>query len=407
MKVENLQTLYGFNGFVTDSMVISNTCVKIHCHRDRRRSMVCPICGKKMGKNRTVIREVYDLPIGPISNVVMRVETVQGKCSKCKIYKTFLPDGIADGATATRRFQQYVCLLCRVMSPVDASKIFPFSDDTIRRWDQNILHEKFGKVDLENVRHLLIDEKSIGKHHHYITLVLNGETGELLYMNEGKGYDAIKPFFEQMTPKQRENIKTACMDRNASYPKAVKEFCPNAVVIYDKFHIVKNLNDAVDQVRRDETRKAEQDRRLIIKGERYNLFRLRETLTDEQCQRLDDLLKLNKPICAAYILKESFRQFWGYTNIKRASKFLSQWTMQAVEGGLKPLIRFGQGLLRDKAALLASLQYGFTNAAMERFNGTVSRVIARGFGYRNKSYLFLKLRQQSVKIPVYSSAFLR
>ena len=407
MKVVNIKDAYGLNGFVIDIFAFEDGIVKISYHRDGRKSMICPVCGRRMGKNRTVIREVYDLAIGGFRKVILQIKTVQGKCAGCGTCKTFLPDGIDGKTTATHRLQRYASALCYAMSPADATWLLPFSDDTIRRWDQNILEKELGKVDLENVQHLLIDEKSIGKRHNYVTLVLNGETGELLYINKGKGYDSIKPFFEQMTQKQRENIKTACMDRNASYPKAVTEFCPNADIIFDKFHIIKNLNDAVDQVRREETAKAVKENKPIIKGERFNLLRCRENLTHKQYQRLAKLLKLNKVIYAAYVLKESFRQIWKCSNILEASEFLSQWTVQAIEGKLKPLIRFGQGLLRDKAGLLASIKFGFTNAAMERFNGTVSRVIARGFGYRILPYLFLKLRQQSTKNRGFLSAILR
>ena len=92
------------------------------------------------------------------------------------------------------------------------------------------------------------DEKYIGKGHNYITLVLDGETGELLYMAKGKSADSLKPFFEDMPEDIRNQIVTACMDRTAAYKSVVKTFCPHALIIYDKFHIVKNLNEAVDTV---------------------------------------------------------------------------------------------------------------------------------------------------------------
>lgn len=407
MKIENIGILFRFNGFITDRIAFSQDSVNFFIHRDRRKSKKCPICGRPMGTNRTIIRKVNDLPIGTALNVVLHIETVQGKCSHCGISKTFMPEGISEKATATRRLQKFAFELCRWMSPSNVAEILPYSEDTIRRWDMNILMEEFGEINLDNVHHLLIDEKSIGKRHRYVTLVLDAETGELLFMREGKGYEAIKPFFESMTRKQRKNINFACMDRNASYPKAVKKFCPQATIVYDKFHIFKNLNDAVDQVRRAETSKAKGQKKDFIKGQRYNLFRHSDKLKESQKTSLEALLKLNKEICAAYILKESFRRFWDYTYIKSASKFLSHWVMQAIEGKLKPLIRFGKGLLQDKYGLLASLKFGFTNAAMERFNGTVARIIARGFGYKNLDYLFLKLRQQTIKHHTFASAILR
>ena len=117
-----------------------------------------------------------------------------------------------------------------------------------------------------------------------------------------------------------------------------------------------------------------------------------------QYQSLSELLNINTNISSAYILKESFRQIWDYQYTQCAFRFLSNWVMQAEEGKLKPLVRFGQGLLKNKNELLASIQLGYTNALMERFNGTVALIIRKGYGYCRLDYLFLKLRQASLKI---------
>jgi transposase len=308
-----------------------------------------------------------------------------------------LPDEIDEKATATKRLKQFASGLCKYMTAKEVSYILPFSDDTIRRWDKEILEQQFGKVDLSKVKHLLLDEKSIGKHHNYITLVLDGESGELLYMSKGKSSDSLKPFFEKMPEDIREQILTACMDRSAAYKSVVKKFCPFAMIIYDKFHIVKNLNEAVDEVRRAETRKAEKEKKPFVKGERYNILRNSENLKPEQRVSLQELLDLNENINAAYLLKEAFRDFWSYRHLGYARRFLTWWLSLALESELRPLIRFGQGVCRDWQELLNVLQFGFTNAAMERFNGTVAKVIARGHGYRDQEYLFLKLRQMAKK----------
>jgi transposase len=107
------------------------------------------------------------------------------------------------------------------------------------------------------------------------------------------------------------------------------------------------------------------------------------------------------------MLKEIFRNFWTYRHFGYARRFLSWWLGLALESGLRPLIRFGVGVNRDQRELLNVLQFGFTNAAMERFNGTVAKVIARGHGYKDQRYLFLKLRQQAVKKQQLLSAILR
>lgn len=407
MKIEGIQDLFQFEEFIIDKITCSPGFVQITQHRDRRRKQTCPNCRHRMAINKSVVREVFDLPIGTAFTVKIVFETSQGKCSLCGHSKTFLPKEVAAKSTATRRFIQYASALCRLMTASEVSQILPFSDDTIRRWDKQVLEEQFGEVDLTNVTKLLIDEKSIGKHHKYVTLVLDGESGELLYMAKGKSSDSLKPFFEKMPEKTRRNVIAACMDRNGSYPNVVKRYCPNAEIVYDKFHIVKNLNEAVDQVRREETKEAEKNKKRFIKGERYNLLRHSENLKPEQRVSLQTLLDLNEKINEAYMLKETFRNFWTYRYLGCARTFLSWWMSLALESGLRPMIKFGTGLFNDLRSLLNILKFGMSNAAIERFNGTVSRVIARGHGYRDERYLFLKLRQQSVKKQTLDSAIMR
>jgi len=407
MKIEGFEQFFGFEEFIIDKIVFSPEIVKITMHRDRRRKMTCPGCGHRMSPNKKIRRVVFDLPLGTALCVQVDFETWQGQCPRCSHTKTFLPGELEEKATATKRLKKFASALCRFMTAKEVSHILPFSDDTIRRWDKEILEQQFGVIDLSKVTKILIDEKAIDKHHKYVTLVLDGETGELLFMAPGKSSDSLTPFFEKMPENIRRQVIVACMDRTAAYRGVVKKFCPNAEIVYDKFHIVKNLNEAVDQVRREETRKAEEEKKPIVKGERYNILRNSENLKPEQRVSLQALLDLNENINNAYLLKEAFRNFWTSTSLGSARKFLGWWMSLALESKLQPLIKFGTGLLGDVRELLNILKFATTNAAMERFNGTVARVIARGYGYRDQRYLFLKLRQQSKKIDSFQSAILR
>jgi len=163
-----------------------------------------------MARNKQIVREVFDLPIGAAFTVKIKFETWQGECSRCGHAKTFLPKEVDEKATATRRFMQYASELCRFMTASETSQILPFSGDAIRRWDKKILENRFGEIDLTNVRKLLIDEKSIGKHHKYVTLVLDGDSGELLFMARGKSRDSLKPFFRENAGKY-ETKRPCCL----------------------------------------------------------------------------------------------------------------------------------------------------------------------------------------------------
>ena len=164
MHIEGFEQLLGFKGFIIDKITYSPEMVQHNIHRDRRRTMVCPHCCRNMSFNKSITRTVFDLPIGTARCVNITFETQQGKCS-CGHTKTFLPDEVDEKATATKRLKRYASALCRFMTASEVSHLLPFSDDTIRRWDKEVLEKQLGKVDLSKVQRLLIDEKSIGKHH--------------------------------------------------------------------------------------------------------------------------------------------------------------------------------------------------------------------------------------------------
>jgi transposase len=185
MKIEGIQHLFGFENFIIDSISITESLVNVFIHRDKRKRLTCPHCGHRMFNNKTVERTVFDLPVGSIAIAQITYTTIQGQCPKCNKSKTFTPDGIDENATATNRLKQFASRLCQYMTASEAADILPFSDDSIRRWDKELLQKQFGTINLDNVTHLIIDEKAVGKHHKYVTLVLDGITGELLYLYNG------------------------------------------------------------------------------------------------------------------------------------------------------------------------------------------------------------------------------
>ena len=158
MQITGIEKLRGFKGFIIDTITFSPEVVQYKLHRDKRRKMICPNCCRNMSSNKPITRTVSDLPIGTARCVKITFETQQGKCS-CGHTKTFLPDEVEEKATATKRLKRYASELCRFMTASEVSHLLPFSDDTIRRLDKEVLEKQLGNVDLSDVKRLLIDEK--------------------------------------------------------------------------------------------------------------------------------------------------------------------------------------------------------------------------------------------------------
>lgn len=395
----SLSPLYQFSGWIVQEIKMTEQVAMVRLRQDRRRSVSCPDCGAAMRVNRRVLQTAKDLPLGPVNVVQIIYESVQGRCLQCGKYVTLHPPGIDPYAKATRRLMFYVCRLARFM-PVDKVPNFvPISTETARRWDKRVLCEYLPEPDLDNLRALLIDEKSIGPHHHYLTVVMNADNGEILHLAEGKKKESLEGFFKKLSPDQIANIKAIGMDRAGAYKAVVSEYAPDAAIVYDKFHLVANYNQAIDEVRREQWRKASKEQKDFIKGERYNLFRNPENLKPNQVASLSELILANESLFQAYLLKDALKVVWTYKYPKSASKYLDKWIDWAKETGLAPLIKFAKGLDRDRKEILAFIRHRITSAKLEAFNATIARIVRRACGYQDLDYLFLKIRQEANPIP--------
>jgi transposase len=362
----------------------------------RKKVKRCPYCEHPMGEMRTVERRVLDLPLGTLNKMTIHFTTSQGKCSQCGNFHTFLPPGIEGNSRATERLKIYVSRLCRFMPVNKAATFFPISVNTARRWDKDILQRTLPSPNLDDIHAILVDETSIGKGHNYLTVVLNAVTGEVLHLAEGKRKSSLEGFFEKLSAAQKASIQAVGIDRSGSYQSVVKEQIPDADIVYDKFHIVSNYNDVIDEIRREEWRQAEEkEDKKFIKGQRFNLFKNPCNLKFDAKKSLKELLDMNKNLHSAYLLKDALKNLWTYTSAAWAGKYLDKWIGWAKETEIEELIRFAKGLNKARDGLLSYCKHQITSAKIESFNATIKRIIRKACGYRDMDYLYLKIRQEA------------
>jgi transposase len=376
---------------------MSAAVVQVNLRRDKRFGLICPGCGAAMAANRTKLQTARDLPLGTAVMVVLMYEAVQGYCSRCGGFWTIRPGGIDYHTRATRRLMEFVSRLARFLPLAHIQEVVPVDDATAFRWDKAILQSTLSPPDLDNLRILLIDEKAIRKHHGYVTLVMNGVTGELLYMAEGKKKDSLQGFFDKLSQAQKASIVAVAMDRAGAYHEVVKEQLPDADIVFDKFHLIANYHTVIDEVRREEWRKAKGQYKDVIKGQRYNLFRNPENRTSAQTQSLMNLLHMNRNLAVCYILKDAFKKLWDYQRLRAAAQYLAKWVRYTMVSGVEALRDFGRRLLKAKDEILNFCKHHITIGPLEGFNNTISRIIHRACGVTNLDYLFLKLRQESLE----------
>jgi transposase len=212
---------------------------------------------------------------------------------------------------------------------------------------------------------------------------------------EKTGDELLKSGSKIRCENKKASVEAVCIDRNGAYRAVIKEQLPDAAVVYDRFHLIQNINKAIDEVRRDAYREADAEGKNVIKGQRFNLYRNPENLSDTGEVALSYLLDINKKLNIAYVLKDQFRLVWTYSKAGWARRFLQSWVWWAKASGVQPMVRFAKGIQRDLEDIISWCRHRISNGKIEGFNSTISRIIHKSRGIRSLDYLFLKLRQET------------
>lgn len=397
MKTTDFSALYGSEGYRIERIHAAVEMAQVDLRWDARCKPRCPTCQHTMGMNRKMIQAAYDLPLASAATVLLTYEAIQGYCARCQRHHTVRPLEIMDGYKSTLRLMRYVSRLCRYLPLSQVGQFVPVPAATAYRWDKWILRHQLPEPNLDGLEVLIIDEKAVRRHHGYVTLVMNGRNGELLHLAEGKKKESLRAFFAKLSLEQKESIAAVCIDRAGAYRSVVETEVPWAEIVYDKFHLIANYNAVIDEVRRGAYAKAQAADKAVIKGQRYNLFRNPENLSEKGRGDLTALLEINHDLHVAYLLKDGLKALWTYVYPKAAENYLRRWVGWAKEAAIPSLTRFANGLLEAKEQITNFCKHPITSARLESFNATVSRIIHKACGITNLDYLFLKLRQESLK----------
>jgi len=198
------------------------------------------------------------------------------------------------------------------------------------------------------LRLLAVDEIAVRKGRNYLTIVLDLESGRILWMGEGRSEETLAGFFAGLTPEQRAAIEAIATDMAAGYGRAIQEACPQAMLVYDLFHVVANYGrEVVDVVRSQEAKQYVGPVRRFIKRSQYLLLRNHADLWPDERLRLKALLEANDRLNTVYVLKDQLKEIWTYRRAGWARRALARWCDLAFESGIVPLVRFVRNLLSE------------------------------------------------------------
>lgn len=222
--------------------------------------------------------------------------------------------------------------------------------------------------------------------------LLPGDTGRIIHVGDGKGKEALRGFWQRVR-RNKIDIQIVTSDLSAAFIASVMENAPNAVHVYNKFHISKLVNEAVDVVRREVyAQETDLKKRSIIKGARWLLLRKhRDNFDEEKKNRLENILQTNKPLFHAYYLKEDLDQIWMQSSKQQAEKQLICRCERAKETKLTPFIKVANTIMAKRSGILAWYDAQVTNAMLEGINNKIKVMKRRAYGYRDQLYFNLLL----------------
>jgi transposase len=358
----------------------------------RGRIKACPKCGKlHLVRNGFRIRDFIGLPIGG-KKVIIRMKVQRYKCRDCDYDQQERIPFATGSRSYTHRFAKYVVDLLRGMTLQDVSNHLGVSWDTVKEIHSTYLERHYSPPSLDGVENVGIDEFAVRKGHVYKTIVVDLDSGRVLHVGEGKGADALNGFWRKVRRKGV-RIRHVATDLSAAFIASVLENSPDAVHVFDHFHVVKLMNEKLDDIRRKVySMEKDVNKRKVLKGTRYLLLCNGADIFDKQHRtRLDNALAMNEPLSKAYYLKEQLRQIWMQPGKAMGESVFDDWVRQAEQSKIPQLQKMAVTMRAYKAGILAWYDCHLSTGKVEGINNKIKVMKRNAYGFRDDRYFTLRL----------------
>jgi transposase len=277
------------------------------------------------------------------------------------------------------------------MTIKDVAKNLGIHWDTVKEIEKKKLARKYKRVDLRGVTHIAIDEFAIKKGHVYQTVVMDLLQGRIIYVAKDREMSSLDNFWK-MVDREKVKIEAVAMDMWPAYIGSTLVHCPSASIVFDRFHIIKKLNEAIDETRRILfSEEKDINKKKIIKGTRWLLLTKGVKISESGQKRLQEALAVNEPLAQAYYLKEELDLLWQETDPQEAESFFNDWCDQATATKVTPLLKFVATLKSHRSGILNWFKYRISTGPLEGMNNKIKVLKRKAYGYRDIEYFNLKI----------------
>jgi transposase len=364
----------------------------------RGSSFACPKCGKKGCKAYDTEEAVWRHLNFFQHTTYLHARRPRTDCGDCGILSTDVP-WARPGSGFTYLFESFVMILVREMSLSAAARILGEHDTRIWRILNHYVTKARDAEDLHGVTKVGVDETSMKKGHNYVTVGVDMEKSKVIFATKGKDSTTLARFNQDLHDHggDADFVREVSCDMSPAFIQGAEDYFVNARITFDKFHVMKIINDAVDLVRREE-QKCNPD----LKRSRYLWLKNAENLTSKQKILFENLSKQNLKTVRAYQLKLSFQEFWNQS-AQDSEAFLKKWYFWASHSRLEPMVKAAKTIKKHWNGILRWFESGLTNGILEGINSLIQLAKKRARGFRNVdnyiTMIFLTAGKLNFKLP--------
>lgn len=317
-------------------------------------------------------------------------------CRSCGKVKRERLDWLGENPYYTKRFSYMVGRRCRASTVKDVARDLHLDWETVKELEKQYMREQLRRTGIPQPRVIGIDEISIKKGHKYRIVVSDLERHRPIWFGgKDRSEASMDEFFKWLGPSKSKRIRLAVMDMWKPFRKSTlkAEHAPNASILFDKFHVMKHLGEALDKVRKSEQARVSEKDKRFIKGQKFTLLSKRANLTYKGRQSLKLLLDANKRLNTAHMLKENFDQLWDYESETCARRFFDNWRDALKWQRIKPYEKFAAMIDKhwDGIAAYCKPENKVALGFVEGFNNKIRVIQRRAYGLRDEEYLRLKV----------------
>lgn len=364
---------------------------------------ICSGCQKpRPGYDRLAVRRFEFVPLWGIA-VFFLYAMRRVNCPSCGVTVEEVP-WASGKCQLTNSYRWFLARWARRLSWKEVADAFQTTWDNVFRAVKHavrwgILHRK-----LDTMSAIGVDEIQWQRGHKYLTLVYQIDEGckRLLWVAQERTEESLRGFFSILSDQLRQGIRFVASDMWQPYLAVIAEQLDKAVHVLDRFHIMKKMNEAIDQVRREEAARLKQDGyQPVLKHSRWCLLKRPENLTDKQTVKLAELLKYNLRSVRGYLLREDFQRFWEYQSPGWAARFLDEWCGRTMRSRLAPLKKVAASLRAHRSLILNWFRAkgAISAGIVEGFNNKVKLTTRKAYGFRTYEAIEIALYHAMGALP--------